>query len=61
MRPSVKRFISWLKTWVAFHLLGEFRDWSAEQINFFEEHYTPQNNRDKNLAREIVEYNRARL
>ena len=54
-------FISWLRTWAAFHIFGKFKNYSAEQVDYLEEHFKPKTQRDKNLKHEIIMYNRARL
>ena len=53
--------LSWFRAWVTFHIFGGFKNWTGEQIEFFEKRYTPKTNRGKNLAREIIEFNRAKL
>lgn len=58
---AIVLFLSWLKTWILFYILKEFRMWSYEQISFLEKSYFPQNKRDEKLMKKILDFNRKRL
>ncbi len=54
-------FIGWLRMWVAFYILGEFRNWTWGEIEFFEKSFEPQNERDRKLSKKVIDFNKKRM
>jgi len=61
MIKEIILFVSWLKTLIWFYIFKGFRMWNYEQITFMEKSFNPQNERDKKLMRNILEFNKKRL
>jgi hypothetical protein len=58
---SVVLFFSWLKTLIYFYVFKGFRMLNYEQIEFIEKSFNHQNNRDKKLMNNILDFNRKRI
>lgn len=54
-------FWSWLRTIIAFRIFGKFKNFTPEQLMFFQDHFKPQTERDRRLKIEIVKHNSLRI
>ena len=61
MDGKINLFISWARTFTAFHIFGRFKDWDADMVDYLEKNFNPKNKRDLRMKRTIIDFNRNRL